>query len=255
MNGSTRKLLLVISYSVLRYLRQPAAMVVMVGIPLVIIPIMGSVFTKIGNWEPYLDGATDTMAFFSIGIVVMFQLFGGRLSMDGTRESLLSEKRWRIHSAPYAPAIHAMGIVVASMLISVLQGFLLVVFTRAALGVSWGSIAVVFLVLFGTSMLSQLVFVAILLLIRNYGAAATLGWAFAWGSSALGGLMFPLPQDRPFWHFMATYGTPYSLAQTALATSAGGGAWSDVAVCIGLLFLLSALFGLVVALLGKRRLA
>ncbi len=44
---------------------------------------------------------------------------------------------------------------------------------------------------------------------------------FAWGSAALGGLIFPLPADRPFWHFMVTYGTPYSLAQTAVVVVGG----------------------------------
>ena len=120
MSGSGRKLVLVTGFSILRFLRQPAVTVIMVGIPLVLIPIMGSVFSKIGNWEAHMDGTTDTMAFFSIGMVVMFQLFGGRFSMDGTRELLITEKRWRIYAAPCSPAIHAMGIVIASALISTL---------------------------------------------------------------------------------------------------------------------------------------
>ena len=93
------------------------------------------------------------------------------------------------------------------------------------------------------------------LLVRKYAAAATLGWLFAYGSSALGGLLFPLPKDRPFWRFMAAYGTPYSLAQTGLVTSAGGGKGGEVVICIGTLFALCALFALVVSLLGRRRLA
>jgi ABC-2 type transport system permease protein len=253
MNGSTRKLLLVLRFSILRTLRQPASTIIMIGIPLVLIPIMGAVFSKIGNWDRYLDGTANPMAFIAIGIVVMFQLFGGRFSMEAARESLLSDKKWRIYAAPCAPAIHAMGIMIASTLISLVQGVLLVVFTRAALGVRWGSPAVLFLVLLGASLLAQLVHVVILLIIRNYGAAVTFGWAFAWGSAALGGLIFPLPQDRPLWHFMASYGTPYSLAQTALATSAGGGAGGDTAACIGVLFALCALLVFVLTLLGRRQ--
>jgi ABC-2 type transport system permease protein len=255
MSGSARKFLLVLRFSILRTLRQPASTIVMIGIPLVLIPIMGSVFSKIGNWDVYLDGTANPMAFIAIGIVVMFQLFGGRFSMEAARESLLSEKRWRIYAAPCAPAIHAMGIMVASTLISLLQGFLLVVFTRAALGVRWGSPAVLLLALLGTSLVAQLAHVVLLLVIRNYGAAVTLGWAFAWGSAALGGLIFPLPQNRPFWHFMASYGTPYSLGQTALAASAGGAAGSDAALCIGVLFALCALLAFVLALLGRRKLS
>jgi len=255
MNGPAGKLLLVARFATLRILRQPASTIVMIGIPLALIPVMGSVFSRIGNWDAHLDGTANPMAFVAIGIVVMFQLFGGRFSMEAARESLLSEKKWRIYAAPCRPATLAMGIMVSSTLISLVQGLLLVVFTHVALGVRWGSPAVLLPVLLGASLVAQLAHVIILLIIRSYGAAVTLGWVFAWGSAALGGLIFPLPQDRPFWHFMATYGTPYSLAQTALAASAGGGAGRQAAVCIGLLFALCALLALVLALLGRRKLS
>jgi len=222
--------------------------------PLIIIPILGAIFSNVPASSSYLKGAPNIMTVVATGMIVMFQLFGGRYSMEGTKDSLLSVRKWRIYAAPCAPGIHAMGILAASTLVSMLQGFLLIIFTRVALNVRWGSLGVVVLVMLGTALLSQLVNLALLLLTRNYGAAATLGWAFAWGSTALGGLMFPLPMDRPFWRFMVTYGTPYSLAQTAVINSAGG-ARADVAVCIGALFALSALFALIVVLLGRRRLA
>ncbi|OHD68342.1 MAG: hypothetical protein A2177_00815 [Spirochaetes bacterium RBG_13_68_11] len=71
------------------------------------------------------------------------------------------------------------------------------VFTRVFLDVRWGNVAVVFLVLLGTALLSQLVNLA-LLLTRNHGVAATLGWAFAWGSAALMGF--------GAWPFSEAYG-------------------------------------------------
>jgi ABC-2 type transport system permease protein len=255
MNGYARKLLLVTRFSILRILRQPASTIVMVGIPLAIIPILGVVLSKVGSFGSYLDGAPDTMAFFAVGLVVLFQLFGGRFAMEGAKDSLLSERKWRVYSAPCAPGIHAVGILAASTLVSLLQGLLLVAFTRLALGVRWGACTVVLLVLLGTALLSQLVFVALYLLTRNYGSAATLGWVFAYGSSALGGLIIPLPAGSSFWRFMATYGTPYSLAQTALVTSAGSGEQSEVAVCVGVLFALCALLVLIVTLLGRRGLS
>ena len=255
MNRSIRRLPLVTQFALLRFVRDPSSTIVTIGLPLVMIPVMGTVFAKIGSFSSYLDGAPDTMAFFAIGIVIMFQLFGGRFSMEWTRELLISEKKWRIYAAPCSPAVQATGILLASTILNFLQGLLLVGFSRAALGVHWGSFGVVILVLVGTSLLAQLVYVVILLLFRNHGAAATVGWAFAWGSAALGGLIFPLPQEIPFWRFLATYGTPYSLAQTALATSAAGGPRTDVAVCIALLFGLSVAFGFVLVLLGRRKLA
>jgi hypothetical protein len=254
MNGSARKLLLVIRFSVLRMLRDPVSTIILLGLPLPIIPILGAIFSNVPVDSSYLKGAPNMMTFVATGMVVMFQLFSGRYSMDGTRDSLLSVRKWRIYSAPCAPGIHALGIVAASTTVSILQGLLLVVFTRLALDVRWGNLGVVVLVLLGCALLAQLVNLTLLLATRNYGASATLGWVFAWGSAALGGLIFPLPTARPFWRFMVTYGTPYSLAQTAVIGSAGA-ARTDVIVCLGALFSLSALFALIVVLLGRRRLA
>ena len=255
MSSSIARLPLVTRFSILRFLRDPASTIVTIGLPLVLIPVMGTVFARIGAFRFQLDGTVDTMAFFAIGIVVMFQLFGGRFSMDSIRQLLLSEKKWRVYAAPCSPAVYASGVIIASTLLNLLQGVLLVVFSRLALGVHFGGVVAVLLVLAGTSLLAQLVYVVILLVIRNLGAAVTVGWLFAWGSAALGGLIFPLPQDVPVWRFMATYGTPYSLAQTALATSAAGGPVDEVALCIGLLYGLSALFAVLLVLVGRRKLA
>jgi hypothetical protein len=255
MNGSARKLLLVTRFSFLRFLRQPASTIVMLGMPLLIIPIIGAVFAKLAAYSRYLKGAPDMMAFVATGMIVMFQLFGGRFSLDGTRDSLMSVRKWRISAAPCSPSVHAAGIVSASTLLSLLQGLLLVTFSRAVLGVRWGSIAVVLAVLLGASLLSQLVNVTLFLLTRQYGPAATISWVFAYGSAALGGLIVPLPLDKPFWKFMATYGTPYSLAQTALISSATGGSRADVVPCIAVLFGLCAILSGLLVPLGRRRLA
>jgi ABC-2 type transport system permease protein len=255
MNGSTRKLTLVVRFSVLRMLRDPVSTIILLVLPLAIIPILGAIFSNIPFDSGYLKGAPNMMTFVATGMIVMFQLFSGRYCMDGTRDSLLSVRRWRIVAAPCPPGIHAMGILIASTLFSLLQGFLLVAFTRVALDVRWGNLGVVALVLLGCSLLAQLVNLAMLLATRNYGASATLGWMFAWGSAALGGLIFPLPTDRPFWRFMVTWGTPWSLAQTAVINSGSGGSMAHVAVRIGALFALSVLLAVVVILLGRRRLA
>lgn len=255
MNGSARKLLLVIRFAFLRMLREPATTIIMLVMPLAIIPILGAIFANLPAYGSFLKGAPNIMTIVATGMIIMFQLFSGRFCMDGTRDALLGDRKWRIISAPCAPAVHVMGILAASTLLSLLQGSLLVAFTRLFLGVRWGSFAIVLLVLLGASLLSQLFNLAVLLATRNYTASATVAWMFAWGSAALGGLMIPLPADRPFWRFMTTWGTPYSLAQTAVLASAGRGAGADVAASIGALFALSALFTVFVMLLGRRRLA
>jgi hypothetical protein len=226
MNGSLRKLLLVTRFSILRMLRDPVSAIILVGTPLAIIPILGAIFSNIPGYGSFLKGAPDMMTFVATGMIVMFQLFSGRYSLDGTRDALLSDRRWRIVAAPCAPGIHALGIVAASTLVSLVQGLLLVAFTRVFLGVRWGNLGVVVLVLGGAALFSQLSNLTFLLLTRAYTAAATI-----------------------------TYGTPYSLAQTAVVSSAVGGSRADVVMGIGALFALSALFALLVVLLGRRRLA
>jgi ABC-2 type transport system permease protein len=250
-----RKLLLVIRFSFLRMLRDLPSVIPLLFVPMLIIPIIGTVFAKIAAYSSYLKGAADPMAFFAIGLVIMFQLFGGRYSTDYVKDALLSDRKWRMVAAPCRPTLIVTGILAASTVVSLLEGILLVTFTRVLLGVRWGDFAVVVAVLLGTTLLSQLVNLALLLATRNYNLAAALSWFYAWGGSALGGLIFPLPTDRPFWRFMVTYGTPYSLAQTAVIGSASGGARADVALCIGVLFAAAALVMALVALFGRRRLA
>ena len=255
MKGSIRNFLLAARFSALRMLRDLPSLIPLLGMPLLIIPIIGAVFSRILAGSSFLNGAPDSMSFFAVGLIIMFQLFGGRYTMDHVKDAFLTDRKWRMAAAPCGPWSLAMGITAAGWLASMLQGFLLVLFTRVILGVHWGSIGVVIAVVAATALLSQLVNLALLLLTRNYGLAATISWIFAYGSCMLGGLIFPLPTNVPFWRFMVTYGTPYSLAQTAVIAAAGGRARTDVAVGIGALFALAALLAASVALLGRRRLA
>ncbi len=228
-------------------------MISLLGVPLLIIPIIGSVFTWIPAGNPYLRGAASIMSFFAVGMVILFQLYGGTYSMEYVKDIFFSPMKWRIGALPCTPATVVLAILIAGTLVSMVQGTLLILFTRVILGVRWGNLGVAFLTLLGTTLLAQLVYVVILLLVRIPGLAAGLAWMFPWGSAALGGLMFPLPSDSPFFRFMTTYGTPYSLARTAI--SSGGASSHQTVLCIGCLFLASALIAGIIALLGRKRLA
>jgi len=255
MKGAIRDFLLVVRFSVLRMLRDLPSLIPQLGVPLLIIPIIGAVFSKILAGSTFLNGAPDAMSFFAVGLVLMFQLFGGRYTMDYVKDAFLTDRKWRMAAAPCGPWVLAMGILAAGWLASILQGFLLVLFTRVILGVHWGNAGVVTAVIAATALVSQLVNLTLLLLTRNYSLAATVSWFYAYGSAVLGGLIFPLPTHLPFWRFMVDYGTPYSLAQTAVVAAAGGRARIDVAVGIGALLALAAVLSAAVALLGRRRLA
>lgn len=255
MKGALRSFLIVVRFSVQRMLRDLPSLIPLLLVPLLIIPIVGAVFSKLLAGSSFLNGAPDSMSFFAVGLIIMFQLFGGRYTMDYVKDAFLTDRKWRLAAAPCGSWTLTMGIMAAGWLASMLQGFLLVAFTRVLLGVRWGNVGVVAAVIAATALVSQLVNLALILVTRNYGLAATIAWIYAYGSSMLGGLIFPLPTQVPFWRFMVDYGTPYSLAQTAVIAAAGGRARTDVAVGIGALFAFAAALAAAIALLGRRKLA
>ncbi len=242
-------------YSVLRMLRNVQGLVVGLGMPLLIIPILGAVFSWIPKDEGYLKGATDVATFFAIGIILMFQLFGGSYCMVAVSKSFLAPMKWRLRALPCSPMAIIMGILAASTLMTLAQGILLVVFSAVFVGARFGNLGVTILAILGTSLVSQLIGLVLVLLTRRPSAAYVLGWVVAYGSAVLGGLIFPLPTDVPFFRFTATYGTPFSLAQTAMLDAARGGPWSEALLCAGVLFAAAAVLGSLTALLGRRRLA
>ncbi len=240
--------------SFLQLVRNVQGMVFLLGMPLFIIPILGSVFAWIPADASYLKGV-DTSTFFAVGMMIFFQLFGGSYSMTSVKAMFLSPRRWRIRALPCRPTPILLGILGASTLISLAQGFLLVAFSRVFLGARFGNAGIVLVVLLGIALLSQLIWVTLLLLVRNDTAASVLAWIVSYGSGVLGGIIFPLPEGNPFFRFTATYGTPFSLAQTALLDASRGGPAGEIALCIGILFLAAAVCACLTALLGRRKLA
>jgi ABC-2 type transport system permease protein len=239
----------------LRMIRDLPSLGILLGVPLILIPILGSVFSWIPADIPYLRGVSSPMAFFAFGLLIMFQLYGGGYSLTYVKSAFLSPMQWRLHSLPCEPGAIVLGVVGAATIFSLCQGLLIVAISRIVLGVRWGNLPVVFLVLLGVSLLSQLVYLTLLLALRSQSAATSLGWLYAYGSCILGGLIFPLPVEKPFFHFMVTYGNPYSVAQTAIRESAPGGSPATAALCIAVLCIAAALFAAIAAWLGSKKLA
>ena len=249
------RFLVALRFSLLQQVRNVQGMLFLLGMPLIIIPILGSVFSWIPADTEYLKGAANTATFFAIGMMVLFQLFGASLGMTSVRAMFLTPRRWRVHATPCRPAPILLGIIGATTLVSLAQGLLLAAFSRVFLGARFGSLGAVILTLLGIALLSQLIGVVLVLLVRNTTAAFVLGWIVAYGSGVLGGIIFPLPTRVPFFRFTMTYGSPFSLAQTALLDSSRGGPSGEMALCIGVLFIAAAVLALLTAVLGRRRLA
>jgi hypothetical protein len=242
-------------YAFLRMVRSVPGLVVYLVLPLFIIPLLGSVFSWVPADTPFFRGAANTMTFFAAAMLVMFQLFGGNYGMQGVSTVFLTPRKWRIHALPCRPVSIVLGILLASTSLSLAQGLLLAGFSELILGARFGSFLVVAIVIFGIALLSQLIGLAILLAIRSTVGAFVLAWTVAYGSAVLGGIIFPLPAGNPFFTFTSTWGTPFSLAQTALLESSRGGAPGRIALCIAILFGASAVFACLAALAGRRKLS
>jgi ABC-2 type transport system permease protein len=250
-----RRFMVVFRFALLQQARNLQGMLFLLGMPLFIIPILGAVFAGIPAGNAYLKGAANTMTFFAVGMTIFFQLFGGSLGMMSVKATFLSPRRWRIHALPCRPMPILMGILGATTTVSIAQGFLLVAFSTILLGARFGNLGIVLVVILAVALLSQLLWVTVLLLVRSATAAFVVGWIVAYGSGVLGGIIFPLPTDVPLFRFTVTYGSPFSLAQTALLDASRGGPAGEIALCVGVLFLAAALFACLVAVLGRRRLA
>jgi hypothetical protein len=238
----------------LRLLRNPTTMLVQLGVPLILIPILGYSFSGIPGIDAFLKG-TSVMTFMAMVIIIMFQLFSGGFMMTYVNEAYFTFRKWRMRMLPCHPSVVVFGTLLAGLAVSVLQGAALAGLATLVLGARFGSFGVVLLVLLGLSLFAQLLGTLMLLGFRSYGPAFAMTWIVAYGSCMLGGMIFPLPVDKPFFHFLTTYGTPASLAKTALLDAARGGSTSEIALCVGVLFLGAAVFGLLVFLFARRRLA
>ncbi len=241
----------------LRLLRNPTTVLVQLGVPLILIPILGyslSSLSGIPGADAYLKG-TSVMSFMAMMIIIMFQLFSGGFMMTYVNEIYFTFRKWRMRMLPCGPHVIVFGVLLAGLTMSLLQGIALTVFSMLVLGVHLGNVGVTLLVFLGLSLFAQLLGILMLLGFRSFGPAFSMTWIVSYGSCALGGMIFPLPVDKPLFHFLTTYGTPASLAQTTLLSSARGGPSSEIAVCLGVLFFISAIFGLLVAFLARRRIS
>lgn len=232
-----------------RMLRGYLAMIILLVTPLALITVLGMIagnaVDQLG--VPIMNGIAMTM-------ILGFQLYGGFYTMEYIRDDLISPRKWRMYSLPYQAHQHAFSILLACSLFSALQGIVMVFFTQWVYGVDWGNIGLVLLIVFALSILSQLVFLALVLGIKNYKSAERLGTAYGLVSMALAGVWFPMPNSGIL-GFLSTYGNPLSLGQNAVYALMVGENMDKVIINLGILFAASILMSMVAAAIGRRKLA
>lgn len=237
-------------YSLLRMLRQPIGLLLLVVLPLIIISVVGVVLSGELSGVEGVPGLDWT----AVSTIMAVQFFGGTYLMSFVNDDLLRTRRWRMLAIPMNVAIFSTSHILACTLFSVIQGAVLVGFTKWVFGVEWGHLGWVFLVLLVFSVLSQFVHLVLLLSVRSFRLAERLSEVLGIGFILLTGVMFPLP-DNDFFQFMSSYGNPVGLGQIAIFERLEGGSQAEAFLAVSLLMAASILLLIISVWLGRRKLA
>ncbi|MCW3490183.1 ABC transporter permease [Dethiobacter alkaliphilus] len=242
-------------FVVRRMLRWNVAFAILMGLPIVLITILGivagdAIDSNLG--VPVMDSIAFTM-------VLAFQLFGGSYTMELIKQDLFSERKWRMHALPGSIQGYAFSVVVSCTLFSALQGFLLVLFTQWVYGVFWGNLGTIFVMLLGISLLSQLVCLVIVMSVKEYSMAERLSEVYGLGSIAIAGIWFRIPErllDIWLINFLHSYGNPVSLGMNIVYGFISPAVDVQRAyLSLGILFAAIAVLALVAMYAGRRKLA
>lgn len=255
------------SFYLRRIAREPLGLLIFTVLPAAVAWVMSAVYTANTPGGGYLEGYNMVATHLSIFMLLLFQLNSGIYLLEYLNRDLFGPMMWRLGVSPRSRHVFVFSAVAACTVFTMLQGLLIIGFTGIVLDAYWGNLAVAALVVLMVSLVSQLLNMLLFLVTKTVSATEMISWIFAIATAALGGLMFRLP-DTPVFRFMSTYGTPFTLGQSAIRFSgslgsSAPGIWpgvtpgSEPSVLIGLAGLAAwslALAGGVVAV-GRRKLS
>lgn len=241
-------------YYLRRASRDPFGLLVFVVLPVVLVYILSFVYTRNPDEQIYVAGYNMISTHIAVGMMLLFQLNGGIYLLSFLNNDLLKPMKWRLKATPCHAHTFVFAGTAACLLFTVFQGLMVVAATALFSGAYWGSLWMTVLVIVIISMISQLLNMVLLMLIRNISTAEYLSWFIAWCMAALGGLMFPLP-DNAFFRFMSQYGTPFALARSAIMESGFlGTSYLTMWICVLVLLLITLILAALVIVLGRRKL-
>jgi ABC-2 type transport system permease protein len=192
--------------------------------------------------------------YYAVTMVIMTLVYTGVLAMGKLQVDFLSEMKTRFHNAPVNIGIILTGALMGTTLLGFLQSVAVVLFTHFAYGVNWGTnFVIVGGVLLLMTLFGQMLAAVLTLGLKNanapMGLIQTLGLVFTF----LSGGFNTSPIGGPLGKLFLTYGTPNSLAQTAIFGSIYGGSSEIIYACMGILAAISLLFLILTIGFVKRR--
>lgn len=186
-------------------------------------------------------------------IIFAFQLFGGFYTMEYIKEDLLSSSRWRMYSLPIEIQRHAVSILLTSTIFNILQGYVIILYTQLMYSINWGNHFFILITLAAVALFSQLLFMNLVLGVKEYKTADRLGTTYGIAVLVVAGVWFPLP-DYPVFNFLATYGNPLSLGENMAYANMAGENLDKGFISIGILLVSSVILFITSSYLGRRRL-
>ncbi len=238
-----------------RLSRDPVSLLLFVAIPVVIIFLLGYVYSQnSAEEEIYVAGYNMVTTYLSVAMMLLFQLNAGIYLLNVFYHDLMRPMKWRLKASPCPTYTLIFSGSAACFIFAVLQGVLVVACTALFLDAYWGNLWITLLVILFVSIIAMLLSMILLLYSRSINMAEYISWGIAWVMAVLGGMIFSLP-DNAFFRFMLQYGTPFSLAQTAIGQSGFlGTSLSDMWVSLGALAGIAAVLAAIVIVLGRRKL-
>jgi len=194
------------------------------------------------------------MDYYTITMAVMTLIFTGFSTMGRLQEDFLSEMKTRLQSSPAHIGLILTGNLAGTTVTGFLQMAFVVLFSHfvygANLGSNWG---IVFGTLLLMTLFGQMLAAALTLGLKNANAPNAIISTLGIGFTFLAGGFFTSPIKGHLGQFFVTYGTPNSLAQTAIFGSIYGGASVVIYTCMGVLAMLSLILLGVTIIFAKRR--
>lgn len=194
------------------------------------------------------------MDYYTITMVVMTLIFSGFNTLGRLQDDFLSEMKSRFQSSPAPIGFILSGEIMGVTLMSFLQMVFVVLFAHFVYGANFGSrYGIVFGTLFIMTMFGQMLAAVLALGLKNANATQAIIQTLGLGLAFLSGGFYTSPIKGSVGRFLATYGTPNALAQTAIFGSIYGGNASIIFACMGILSLLSILLlGLTIGFARRR---
>jgi ABC-2 type transport system permease protein len=186
--------------------------------------------------KPVGEKAVSAKQYYAAAMAVMFLLFNATIGAKSILNERATETLSRLLSTPTSKLSILMGKFMGTLLFSLLQFGVLLLVTRYALGVEWGSQpGQIFAVVCGYAAAVSGLSMALASVLKSEQAADVVSGVGVQIFALLGGSMLPLSQFPDFLQNAALL-TPNAWALTSLTDIMTGTTWQALFLPIGVLF-------------------